>query len=251
MLFCAMISSMKIKVISWNIWGGKHLDDLISYLKNAEADVIALQESIKDEDGGNTALTIAQALGYECVSEHSVQMSSKWSGPEREKETTITFGNAILSKYKIINSSIHKLSEKRVAIQADVQIGKSILHVFGLHLMHQHIHGADEKRDLRQKEQTDNLLKIIPREKAIVMGDFNSVSGSYPVKKMEGVFKNSENGTISPTWSVYPEGCDICNPKLEAKFDYIFTTSDIITDSFVVGNSKASDHLPVIASIEI
>lgn len=242
---------MKIKVISWNIWGGKYLDKVISFLKEADADIIALQEIIEDDDGGNTALTISKALGYECVFDFDLRMSSKWSGPERTEEKIISVGNAILSRHEIISSMIHRLSKNNTAVQADIQIGSSILHVCSIHLKHQHVENPDSKNDIRQKEQVDALLKVLPRESTIVMGDFNSLQGTYPILEMKKSFSDSEKGISSPTWMVYKEGCDVCPPKLEYKFDYIFISKEIKTVSFSVGDSKASDHLPVSAVIEV
>ena len=55
-----------------------------------------------------------------------------------------------------------------------------------------------------------------------------------------------------PTWSMYPEGCSICNPqKVDVRLDYIFTTKDIKTLFYHVENSKGSDHLPIAAGIEL
>jgi len=242
---------MKIKVISWNIWGGKYLDQVISFLKEADVDIIALQEVIEDDDGGNTALTISKVLGYECVFNLGTSMSSKWSGPERSPEKIINFGNAVISRHKIISSTNHHLSDKRIAVRADIQIGTSVLHAYSIHLKHQHVEKPDPQSGLRQKEQINTLLKVLPLEKTVVMGDFNSQQGSYPILAMNKSFVDSEKGVPTPTWMVYKEGCSICPPKVEYKFDYIFTSKEIKVVSFNVSDSKASDHLPVSAVIEI
>lgn len=129
-----------LKVLSWNIWGGKYLEEIVTFLKTVDANIIVLQEVIENETG-NTAMTIANKLGYECVYGIGMKMSSKWAGPPREKEEIISFGNAILSKYKIVESKIHELSDekRRVAVQANIQIGNNILHVFSIHLQHNHL----------------------------------------------------------------------------------------------------------------
>ena len=228
------------------------MEEITAFLKTADADIIAMQEVIEDETG-NTALTIARALGYECVYALGMKMSSKWAGPPREKEEIINFGNAILSKYKIVESKIHELSheKRRVAVQADIQIGNNILHAFSVHLQHNHLEQADQQISGIQNKQADNLFRLLPREKVIVMGDFNALSESYPVKKIKDVLRDADNGN-GLTWSVYPEGCSICLvQKIQYKLDYIFTSKDLKTSSFEVGDSRGSDHLPISAIIEI
>src|SRR3989344_9062781 len=157
---------MQLKVLSWNIWGGKHLKEVMAFLKTADADTIALQEVIEDK-GGNTALTIANELGYECVYALEMHMSSRWTGPPREKEEIIKFGNAILTKHKIVSSKMHELSanEKRETEQADIQIGDVILRSFSIHLKHDHPQLSNPKALALQNEQADNLVKVLGSEK--------------------------------------------------------------------------------------
>lgn len=244
---------MQLKILSWNIWGGKNIEEVISYLRNYNADIIALQEIIRDAEG-NTALTIARALGYECVFDLGMKLSSKWSGPPREKEEIIDFGNAILSKHKIIASETLVLSESelRTATNADIRVGNSVLHIYSVHLKHCHVRNNKPENALLQKEQIEKLLQVLPREKVVVLGDFNGVPETYPVKKIAKILQDAEASSATPTWSVYPEGCDICSPaSVEFKFDYIFSSLDLRPKSFKVGDSRASDHLPVSALIEI
>ena len=243
---------MRIRLVSWNIWGGKYLEEVITFLKTADTDIVALQEVIENETG-NTALTIADKLGYECAYELGMKMSSKWAGPPRDKEEIINFGNAILSKYKIVESKIHELSkgERRVAVQADIQIGNNILHAFSIHLKHNHLEQPNPQILEMQNEQADNLVKLLPLNKTVLMGDFNSLPESYAVKKIGDVLRDADTEN-SLTWSVYREGCSVCLiPKIQYKLDYIFTSKDLKICSFEVKESKGSDHLPVSAIVEI
>lgn len=51
----------KVKVVSWNIWGGQHLPEILDFLLEFKPDIICLQEVIQDLDGkNNTAETIAR-----------------------------------------------------------------------------------------------------------------------------------------------------------------------------------------------
>ena len=244
---------MKLKILSWNIWGGRHIEDVLAFLKDADADIIALQEVIKEKDT-NTALTIAERLKYEPVYAIGMPISSKWTGPIREKEETLMFGNAILSKHPITFSKHYELSsgESRIVISADISINGSIVHVFSVHLKHLHITQNKPEIVAMHDGQADQLAKFLPPSRTVVMGDFNALPGSYAIKKMSSVVRDAEVDSATPTWSVYPEGCDVCSPKgIAYKLDYIFTSKDIITSSFKVEQSDGSDHLPVSAIVEL
>jgi endonuclease/exonuclease/phosphatase family metal-dependent hydrolase len=159
------------------------------------------------------------------------------------------FGTAILSKYKIIKSEVIELTkeDKRLIIKTDIEVKDKILHVFSVHLKHTH-----QKKSELQDLQVENLLKFLPPKNTVVMGDFNSLPESSVIKKMNESLQNTEIDSDTPTWSVYREGCTcFVEDKIVYKLDYIFTSKDMKASSFKVYDSKASDHLPISAIIEI
>ncbi len=224
-----------ISVLSWNIWGGKYLPEVISFLEKSNADIVALQEVRQKPDGkGNIARTIAEKLGYEWV----FQPTGQWE----QDGKMMDWGNAVLSKYKIKDSRRYDLSEleKRTALEADIQVENHLLHVFSLHLIHSHQMPSEI-----QNLQADSLFDIVPKEKSIIMGDFNALPESYSIQKAREFFIPTNTHSI-PTWSMYREGCSECKPNgLNWILDYIFTSKDITSHSFHVGESKGSDHLPI------
>lgn len=242
---------MKLKILSWNIWCGTHLDEAIKFLKNADADIIALQEVAKD-DRGNIVEIIAKELGYNYVHAVDMDMPLKFlPGYKSDNKRKIKFGDAILSRHTITNSKTYELSNennfRRLVSEADIKIGNKILHIFSIHLKHTH----QKQLDLQDFE-AENLLKLLPEKNTIVMGDFNSLPESTVIQKINTVLQDTEVGSATPTWSVYKEGCIGCLVEsIKYKLDYIFTSKDIKTSSFKVYNSKASDHLPISAIIEI
>lgn len=240
---------MQIKILSWNIWCGIHLEEVTEFLKTADADIIALQEVTEDERG-NISEIIAKKLGYEYA--HAVGMNIPLKflpGQKSDDERIIKFGNAILSKYKITNSKVIELTkeDKRLIIKADIEVGDKTLHIFSIHLKHTH-----QKPSKLQDLQAENLIKLASKEKTIIMGDFNALSESNVIKKMSQTLHDVEIDSTTPTWSVYKEGCTVCLVgNVKHKLDYIFTSKDIRTNSFKVHESKGSDHLPISAIIEI
>lgn len=228
---------MELKIISWNIWDEGHFDEIAQFLKSSEADIVGLQEVLPFSKS-IPIIEFLTSLGYE-----HVYAPARLSGGEKEE-----MGNAVFSKYPIVNSAVHVLSEenKRIAVQADITVEGKIVHVFSVHLLHTH-----QKASSIQELQVENLLKVLPQEKVIVMGDFNATPDSVAVQKVRSVLTDTDT-TSAPTWSVYPEGCPVCNPlEIDIRMDYIFVSSEIKTISSAVEASKGSDHLPISAIVEV
>jgi endonuclease/exonuclease/phosphatase family metal-dependent hydrolase len=240
---------MKLKILSWNIWCGVHLEKVIQFLQKADADIIALQEVCIDERG-NIGEIIAKKLKYKYTSAITMDIPVKYIlGYNKNDKRIIKFGTAILSKHKIINSKIYNLYQNpdRTAIQADIKINNKILHTFSIHLTHSH-----QKPSKLQEKQIDNLINILPEKDVVVMGDFNNSEQSQALKKISKILKNTEDKKQTPTWSMYKEGCTICLvDKIKHKLDYIFTSKELKTKSFKVYKTKASDHLPISCIMEI
>jgi len=229
---------MVIKFLSWNIWCGKNLAEITSFLENNEFNIIALQE-VLDAEGVNTADHLASILG--------MQYTYATGNTKKENGKTLNVGNAVLSKFPIITKSAHILSTQgRVATQADIKVGHQIIHVFSTHLVHTH-----QQASPLQEVQAENLVKILPKEKTILAGDFNALPNSNAIHKVNAVLKNTDIKN-QPTWCLYPEGCETCKlGQVEHKLDYIFTTPDFHLKYTKVEESKASDHLAISATLAI
>lgn len=233
---------MILKISSWNVWGGKYLPKIIDYIQDSKPDIIGLQEVVQDLDGtNNTALIIGKKLGYECAY-YSVDKTDFYGAPQE-------WGNAVLSKHKIIRHRVYNLSrdENRIVVEADIKVGNKVLSVFCTHLLHTH-----QKPSKVQEEQAESLVRILPKRHTILMGDFNATLDSNAIKIISSSIRNVDEQNQA-TWSIYTEGCKMCNPSglLNETLDYFFVTEDIKVRSFKGGNSKGSDHLPILAIIEI
>jgi len=238
----------RLKIVSWNIWGGKHLDQIIDFLKGSNSDVIALQEVVQSGPiGTNTAHQIAEALDCHYVYFNAVTH-------EREK---IEQGNAIVSKLPIEHSEVVFLTglglyqqtaetEPRVAVVAAIR--GIPLRFITVHLAYSPGFQPSKIRDL----QVTSLLKLLSKRRTILMGDFNAHPDSNEVKKVSGVLKQTDPGTFLPTWTVYPfELRGHQETELRHRLDYIFASPDIRVIEFRVETSDGSDHLPVSAVISV
>lgn len=233
---------MTVKVVSWNIWFGKHYHDIIKHLKRAEADIIGLQEVIQDLDGKhNTAENIAKELGYHWKYQETTQVELEGK--------TVSWGNAVLSKYPITNTHLHELPEgenKKTALETTIDIDGKTLKVVSTHLLHTH----QQPSELQDK-QAQKVVEIMPSEKAIVMGDFNATPESNAIKIVSESLHNTDT-QLDPTAFMYIDGCTVCKiDEATLRLDYIFATKDLIVHSFETDYSKGSDHLPIATTFEL
>lgn len=232
---------MELRVLSWNIWKDGDLNGVAEYVKNSRADIVGLQEVIPEREPN--IINLIERLDYQSVFSPALKSDGR------------DMGNAIFSKYPIRATRTHILSdtmppaltaeqERRVAVQADIEVGDLLLSVFTTHLAHTH-----QKPSAIQDSQVDALIKILPKQKTVVIGDFNATPDSKTIQKMRSVLFDTDSAS-PPTWSMYPKGCAECNPQaVEIRLDYIFTSRDLKVRSPEVGYSKASDHLPVSVTI--
>ena len=244
---------MQLKILSWNIWGGQYLQQVVDFLKESKSDIIGLQEVSRDPGGANDAAEIiGKQLGYRWVYGAIKRLKASEIGWKSEK--TMEWGNAVLSKYEIIGNKNHSLSEahQRFALEAIIRVNTKTLHVFSTHLVHIHQKPTETQEKLETHEmQAASLIKLLPKENTIVMGDFNAAPESAAIRKMRETLSDTDPAS-TPTWSVYPEGCPVCKPRaVDTKLDYIFTSKDLKTNSFKVGSSKGSDHLPISVLAEL
>lgn len=231
---------MELKILSWNIWYDGDSEKVNEFLENFGADIIGLQEVRRIDGRVQLSKRLTFELAYEYV--YYPVFNIEKNGQ------TVEVGNAIVSKYPIVKSVVHNLSkeENRLAIEAEISVDGKTFHIFCTHLFHTH-----QKPSEIQDEQEENLIKVLPRENTILMGDFNALPDSNVVKRVSEVMINADSQLL-PTWSIYPEGCEVCKPEGVAyKLDNIFLSRDLKTNSFEVESSKASDHLPISAIVEI
>lgn len=229
---------MKLKILSWNIWIDGNFRQICDFLKEADADIIGLQE-IQADDPRRDVINYLSGLEYDYF---FAPVQKVWGGK------TWNDGPAVFSRLPIINRQTFLLStaNPRAAVRADIQVQDKILHVFSTHLIHTH-----QQPSAEQEEQGLNLLKELSAESTILMGDFNATPNSTIIKEIRKILVDSD-ASSTPTWSVYPEGCKVCAPpNVNFRLDYIFTTKDLKTSGFKVESSKASDHLPISVVIEI
>ncbi len=153
------------------------------------------------------------------------------------------YGNAILSKFPIKEAEVIPISdpaekkyrkpyESRCILKAKLENGLTVLVThFGLN--------PDE-----QQNAVDTLLRIMPKEKCVLMGDFNLCPDNEILNRIRERMVDAAEKFESKLLS-FPS--DHPNKKI----DYIFVTPDIKVESADIPPIIASDHRPHTATLWI
>lgn len=244
---------MDVRVMSWNLWHGEFLDDIIEFLKTSTADIIALQEVVDHPGESRMAPRIAEATGYNFVA-YKAFTNDRHDPPNEQ-------GNAILSRFDIEEAGVHFLSdiddyagtsetEPRIAVRACIRVGGTALAVFNTHLAHTTDLTSCEMR----RQQIDALLELVEPERTVLMGDFNVGPDSEELQKVNQVLTNADSEPTAPTAYLYEHDKSNGNParmQPQHRIDHIFVTPDIEVKSFEVLDTVASDHYPIAAVIRL
>ena len=253
---------MLIKFIQVNIYKGKYLDSLVEFLKNEKPDFVTMQEVTTyklnnwDDKGIDLFEYIKGELGYEGVYNGDLKL---------EGSLESTFGNAVLTKFPVVGSNVLVLNEFRPLTFAEIDHGEDIWpfvprHVLDLTVQveNQNVHamswhGAwtappqDTEITVGQATKVADYLRGLS-EPFILGVDMNAIPQSKSAENISEAANNLMLGsnvvqTTHPTiHKIAPRGFLI---------DYIFTSPEFKLKSLKVPLVTVSDHLPVIAELEL
>lgn len=256
-------SKISIKVVSYNIrigFGGDEkiewqkrvaqLEPIVSVLEPLNADIIFLQEVDRHRQRSqfiDEAQYLANRLGMSFVFGRAYS------------ENSGEYGNAILSKYLILESRTYLLykpdysvthpeypawySEQRNLLYAKIAIDtEHIVHCFNTHL------GVTE--DQREK-QIDELLQHANSIEGlkIIGGDLNAPLGSKEIKKIKSFYKDVFPSRLkNSARATYPAGTNA-----KECLDYLFVSKQfkVKEAQVIMDTTLASDHNPIITVLEI
>ena len=233
---------LKLKVVSWNIHRCFGTDRrywperVAEALALMDADVVALQEvdsSLRVQGEIDQLSYLAGAIGMKAV-----------MGPTLKRDYG-AYGNAILTRETIVDSSEHNLSyrkfEPRGALVAHMQIAERPVKIINVHL------------GLKYWERTFQIGQVLeklvwsaesPESPLILLGDFNEW---FPYTPNQFRLNRSFQFRSRPI-NTFP------SPWPRFALDRIFVGGDVKSlDCAVITEKKAriaSDHLPLMASIE-
>lgn len=210
-------------------------------LPHSQEPIEILAKYMKEERIEIGLFTEADAGSFRTKNIDEVNLLSKISGLENNWffQTTnfrgfTNQGNAIVSKYPIIETKMYKLpgtGEPRFLCQSTIKMKNKKLNLFVTHLT------LSRKERQEQLKEINNIIKNISGIK-ILTGDFNIQS--------EEELKNIEENNVKriTTLKTYPSW----NPKMP--LDNIFVSEDIKKYKVETTKIRMSDHLGLILEIQ-
>jgi endonuclease/exonuclease/phosphatase family metal-dependent hydrolase len=237
-------------------------------LRKLAPDVVALQEASVGAHRGNVAERLARDLGFQWVHAPATSRLFALGLANRLATWLIDFdeGPAVLSRFPIVASDVHDLPrcvrflDPRVLLHVELATPVGPLHVFSTHTSHAAC-------------QLERLAQIVERHRgalpAIVMGDFNHVESSAPIRALRDV-----NGFVDAFRAANPDapGATVWQPievaerRASRRVDYVFLVpgrrgrgriraSRVVLDkpARVPGGGVLwpSDHYGVLADIDV
>ena len=179
-----------VRVVSWNINRGLHLDRVIEFLAGAKADILLLQEADQNARRThhiNVAKKIAQKLRMNYAFGKEFQELTQGS-----RTSPAYHGQATLSRWPLSNCRIIRFQEQttfwrphwflpeippfqeriggRLALVSEAKIGDRTVVTYNLHLESK---GDDRLRCAQLDEVLRDAQRYKPSEPALVCGDFN------------------------------------------------------------------------------
>lgn len=223
--------------MTWNINGalGRNprfdLARVVGYVRGHSPDIVALQEidSRRARAAGvaNPFEILREALGKHGAHAHAISTADG------------DYGQALFSRWPLAASAVHDLSyperEPRRAIGADIATPTGMLRVIATHL------GLSVRERRAQARVLLDLLGSLDRP-VMVMGDFNDWFWAGSVRRtLERVLPSCTHYRTFPA------------PLPILELDRVYVSSAVrVVGSRTDRSARAlSDHLPVIADIEI
>lgn len=242
---------MQFKLLNLNIYGGKYYDNIVSFVRTSDFDILCFQE-LKAGTLGFTRTNILEQLKKDLKMEAEFAFTTNLVGDKSSYD-----GNAIFYKngLKTRNRQIVQLypflevlpnqtifnSYPRNALSLDFLIDNTTFSVINTQLAW-NIKPEETRAQLAVGQKLFEFVKNFKND-YVLAGDFNLESDSHTVSQFGKVGRNltQENGltnTLNPRThrakEIFPKGLAV---------DFIFTTSNIRVEEFkLVDTPDLSDH---------
>jgi len=156
------------------------------------------------------------------------------------------WGNAILSRYPIVEYTLHELPPHDIRLQrgftvAQIDVGNGTQ----LQLIATHFHDPDPDTEVRQLQSKAIIDFWDGASLTVLLGDLNAEPDDREMEMLR------QAGLVDAAASVGgTPGLTFSSVELEKRIDYIWVSPDLkVTDAKVLATT-ASDHLPVVAIID-
>lgn len=244
-----------MKVLQWNIWYREDIENILKTIREIDPDIVCLQELVADrtlsDPKADRPRYIAEGLGFGYFFKSA---QDEISDGRRQK-----FGNAIFSRYPMLDSHFHYIQdpqepdgqaldyskEGRVCIEVVLDIDGKRVTVATTHMSY-----SDRFLPNPAKVAEDERLLEILRNRDgnfIFTGDLNVPPESDIVTKISGILRHAGPEFSWKTWTTKPfsyNGFEVS--ALDYRLDYCFVSPDMAVKSAVAVDTPYSDHLPLL-----
>lgn len=235
----------RIRVMTYNIHHGEGMDGrldlprIADVIRSVDPDVVALQE-VDDRTRRSEGVPQADELG-DLLGMHSVfgkALDFQGGG----------YGQATLSKHPFLDLQNHALPsspdrEPRAVLAAVIQPHPSLPPITFANTHLDHTRDDSDRR--RQVLRLNELFAGADTDPAVLLGDLNATPESDALAPLWESWKDSAGAFAAPTIPVE-------NPN--RRIDYILVRPPArwhTLESRVLDERVASDHLPVVATLEL
>lgn len=251
---------MHLKFISLNIWeGGRLLNPLLDFLRQENADIIALQEVFNSAD-----LTLDERYRSVSVFQQKLEYAYADFAPafrDAQFPQFVERGNAVLSRFPLQSAAniffdvpydpnFYPAGPDFSHTPRNLQSLTAIINNQKLHILNVHgIWGVDGNDTDRRLKMADIIIEQM-RDKGpcILVGDFNTDEKSQTIQNIGKHAINVFQGERGTSFNM--------NQKKgggygTAVVDFIFVSRDIKVLSHSMPLVDVSDHLPLVCEMEI
>lgn len=255
---------MRVKFLQINIFKGKFLEELVEFIKKQEPDIITMQEV----SAGNVNFYVEKTNLFDLLKERLGDYRGVFhSNTKIVDSPTALFGNAVFSKKPICGSQVIGLQTfrhltfdefnnntddvwsklSRHMLDAVIDFGDFRLHAISTHFR-RIVPPVDNPQSTKQAKLIASHLQFLGNEPFIVGGDFNMPPESEVIKIVSGAANNlmTDSGVKQTL-----------NPRVHELgdrgylVDFIFTSKHFKKVSLDVPQVTVSDHLPIVAELEL
>ena len=248
-----------MKILQLNAWTGRIKYNVVNFIRNNDFDVICLQEAVWTEDDGEeleyffaSLRQIQQASGLlyiEKISHWGISLGGK--NIERVEQ-----GNVILSRFPIKKAEIREISgeyderfmsnadevnnQLYTAIKVELENGLTVLNY----------HGFWRNQPMGDEVSTECMKRVAEMIKGtkgpvVMCGDLNLVYEAPAMQELDFLHDLTHDFGVKNTLVKL-------KVKNDVACDHILVNDRVKVNSFaVLSNEIVSDHMPLVADIEI
>jgi endonuclease/exonuclease/phosphatase family metal-dependent hydrolase len=254
---------MKLKVICLNVYiGGTLWENMSSFLRDQSADIVLLQEVYHTtnpeifEKNLRTFTALSDELDYPYA--HFSPAFIEKIGNNQIEQGQAIFSQLPLQPFNTVfydvpyGQRVNTLKEfpntPRSLQHLALELDEEQLHIFNT----QGIWGRDGDDSPRRLAMAQTILveidKLPPTAPVLLAGDFNVKESTQTIAMIESKLKNVFEHTLQTTFNMRQKN----HPGYAtAVVDMMFVSHNVQVESYVCPNVDISDHLPLVATINI